>query len=98
MAKFNVKIFKDILKEKTKAGVLKYSQGRVYLFVSFVLYFLSLGIISIKSFSPDSKIDIELIKVIIEALQYAMVLFGGYVFGGKFIKAVKVIGSKKEDK
>ena len=36
-------------------------------------------------------------KIIIEALEYAMVLFGGYVFGGKFLDVVKAIGVKKTD-
>ena len=26
-----------------------------------------------------------------------MVLFGGYVFGGKFLDVVKIIGGKKDD-
>ena len=37
-------------------------------------------------------------KIIIEALKYAMVLFGGYVFGGKFIDVMKIMTTnKKED-
>jgi len=38
-------------------------------------------------------------KMIVDALEYAMTLFGGYVFGGKFIDAYKSISeSKKTDK
>ena len=35
-------------------------------------------------------------KMIVDALQYAMVLFAGYVFGGKFVDVVKAF--KSEDK
>ena len=91
------KLFTDILKEADKTGILKYSQGRVYLFVSIVAYYLTLGIITYKSYVPKSDISLETLKVIIGALQYAMVLFGGYVFGGKFLDVVKVIGGKKDE-
>lgn len=99
MGKFDIKIFKDILKEKTKDGELKYSQGRAYLFVSVICYYLTLAIVTYKAYKPDSNINTETLKIIMEALQYAMVLFGGYVFGGKFLDVVKVIGggNKKDE-
>jgi len=37
-------------------------------------------------------------EIIIEALKYAMMLFGGYVFGGKFMDVIKVVGGKGEIK
>jgi hypothetical protein len=43
----------------------------------------------------DSDLDVEKFRLITEALEYAMVLFGGYVFGGKFLDVVKVVGSSK---
>ena len=45
----------------------------------------------------NNDLDLDKFKIIIEALEYAMVLFGGYVFGGKFLDVVKVFGGKKED-
>ena len=95
------KIFGHILKERHKeTGEFRYSQGRIYLFISVLAYFLTLGVITYKSLRPNSDIDVNVTKVIIEALQYAMVLFGGYVFGGKFLDAAKIVfgnNNKKEE-
>lgn len=99
MAKFNIQLFKDILKEKTKDGSIKYSQGRVYMFISVVAYFGTLGVITYHSYHPtkdNPSVDIEYLKIIIDALKYSMMLFGGYVFGGKFIDAGKAILAPKE--
>ncbi len=89
-------MFKDMLKENGK-----WSQGRVYLFISVLVYFITLGVMMTVGFHKDSKgedIDMDKYKIIIEALKYAMVLFGGYVFGGKFIDVMKIMTTnKKED-
>jgi hypothetical protein len=46
----------------------------------------------------NNDLDLDKFEIIINALEYAMVLFGGYVFGGKFLDVVRFIGgSKKED-
>ena len=81
------KLFKDILKERGK-----YSQGRVYLFWSILVYYLTLGILTINGISK-SDIDIENFKIVIDALEYALTLFSGYVLGGKAIEIVKSIKS-----
>jgi hypothetical protein len=85
-------IFKDMLTERGK-----YSQGRVYLLWSVFAYYITLGILTYAGIRK-SDIEMENFKMIVEALEYAMTLFGGYVFGGKFIDAYKAVsGKKKED-
>ena len=85
------KLFKDILREKGK-----YSQGRIYLLWSIVAYYITLGILT---YAGITKMDIEMenFRMIVEALEYAMTLFGGYVFGGKFIDVIKVLKGAKTD-
>lgn len=80
------RMFTDMLKERGK-----YSQGRVYLLWSVIAYYLTLGILTIAGISAKWEIEIDKFKIILEALQYAITLFGGYVFGGKFISAYKSI-------
>jgi hypothetical protein len=79
------KLLNNILKEKDK-----YSQGRVYLLISIVAYYITLGTLMACGIWK-SEIDIENFTIIVEALEYAMTLFGGYVFGGKFIEVIKVL-------
>lgn len=87
-----MKIFKDML---TEGG--KYSQGRVYLLWSVLAYYLTLGILLGAGMHKGSDLDVDKFKLITEALEYSMVLFGGYVFGGKFLDVVKVVGSSKSE-
>lgn len=88
------KMFNDMLKERGK-----YSQGRVYLLWSVIAYYLTLGILTVAGISTKWEIEIDKFKIILEALQYAITLFGGYVFGGKFISAYKCIkGVDSSDK
>ena len=84
-------IFKDMLTEKGK-----YSQGRVYLLWSVFAYYITLGILTVSGLKK-SDIEMENFRMIVDALEYAMTLFGGYVFGGKFIDAYKAISSSKKD-
>lgn len=85
-------IFKDMLTEKGK-----FSQGRVYLLWSVFAYYITLGILTVAGIKK-SDIDMDNFTMIVEALEYAMTLFGGYVFGGKFIDAYKAVsGNKKKD-
>lgn len=79
------KMFKDILTEGEK-----YSQGRVYLLWSVIAYYITLGILTFSGLRKES-IDMENFKMVVDALEYAMTLFGGYVFGGKFIDAYRAI-------
>lgn len=87
-------MFKDMLKEKGK-----WSQGRVYLLVSVIAYYITLGFLMVAGLhKSNNDLDLDKFEIIINALEYAMVLFGGYVFGGKFLDVVRFIGgSKKED-
>lgn len=80
------RMFKDILREN---GM--YSQGRVYLLWSIVAYYLTLGILTVAGISDKWEIELDKFKIILDALEYAMTLFGGYVFGGKFISAYTAI-------
>ena len=86
------KMFKDILRERGK-----YSQGRVYLLWSVAAYYITLGILIIAGIKK-SDIEMENFRMIVDALEYAMTLFGGYVFGGKFIDAYKDIKGTKVEK
>jgi len=75
------KLLKDLLMEKGN-----WSQGRIYLFISIVAYYVTLSILTCTGLSKKhSDIDINNFKMIVDGLQYAMVLFAGYVFGGKFV-------------
>lgn len=86
-------MFKDMLKERDK-----WSQGRVYLLVSVVVYYITLGFLMVAGLhKSNNDLDLDKFKIIIEALEYAMVLFGGYVFGGKFLDVIKVFSGKKDD-
>ena len=88
-------MLKDMLKEKGK-----WSQGRIYLLVSVVVYYITLSVLMVAGLHKSNEgdgLDMDKFEIIIEALKYAMMLFGGYVFGGKFIDVIKVIGGKKED-
>ena len=83
-------IGKDILKEGGK-----WSQGRIYLLSSVVAYYITLGLMTGFSLSK-TNIQIENFRMIVDALEYAMTLFGGYVFGGKFIDMFRTIRTPKE--
>ena len=85
------KLLNNILKEKDK-----YSQGRVYLLISIISYYITLGTLMACGIWK-SEIDMENFTIIVEALEYAMTLFGGYVFGGKFIDVIKVVRGNKSD-
>ena len=95
--KLNISILKDILKETGKDGNKKYSQARVYTFISVVFYFAVHGIMTWKSYHPaDTSISIESLKLISSGLFDAMVLFCSYTFGGKFLDVIKVIRGNDE--
>jgi hypothetical protein len=86
-------ILKEILTERGK-----YSQSRIYLLWSIIAYYLTLGILTAGGLNPKYDLDMDKFKIIIEALEYAMVLFAGYTFGGKFLDVVKVIGTSRGKK
>jgi hypothetical protein len=87
-----MKFFRDILKETDKAtNENKFSQGRVYMLVSVVAYYLTIGVLLAAGMHATADIDLTKFKVVIDALEFAMVLFGGYVFGGKIVDVFKVL-------
>ena len=86
-------MFKDILKENGK-----WSQGRIYLLISILAYYTTLGIITMSGIKGKADLDVDVFKIVIDALKYAMLLFGGYVFGGKFIDVAKLLVGSKEEK
>jgi hypothetical protein len=91
--KLNFKLWKDMLTERVGSEKI-YSQGRVYLLWSVAAYYITLGFITVKGLRPDMSISMEPLKVIIDALQWAMMLFAGYVFGGKGLEVIKAIMAK----
>ena len=94
-----MKLFKDILREKSSNGNYKYSQGRVYLFASFISFVGTLTYMAIKSYrcigageEPNTQSE----ELIINALQWCLGTFALYVLGGKSMSIVnnKVNGNK----
>ncbi|MDG1950320.1 MAG: hypothetical protein P8J32_05935 [bacterium] len=81
-------IFKDILTE-TKQGRTKYSQGRIYLFVSFSAFFLLNVILAFCAITNYPMEDKDTLLVISENLRWALGTFGLYVLGGKGIGAFR---------
>jgi len=98
--KFNISLFRDILKESGKDGVKKYSQARVYTFLSVISYFTIHSFMTIGAFRPivaESHMNIEVLTLVSTGLYNAMLLFCGYTFGGKFIDVIdKIRGTKNE--
>lgn len=88
-------LFNDILKEKSQDGDWKYSQGRVYLLLSLLAYFVTIGILTSKALKPNIGIDGNAVRQIIEALQWVVMLMAGYVFGGKGLELVKLFLNNK---
>ena len=84
------RILKDMLTENGKV-----SQSRTYLLCSIIAYYVTLGILTVGGMNKNNPLEVDNFKIIIDALEYAMVLFAGYTFGGKFLDVVKVIGTSK---
>lgn len=90
----NLKLWKDILKETDPTGQKSYSQARVYLLFSVIAYYITLGLVTWKALKPAADIKEDTLKTIIEALQWALLLFAGYAFGGKVIEGFKAVMGK----
>ena len=87
-----MKIFKDIL---TENGM--FSQSRIYLLWAIIAYYVTLGVLMVAGMNRTTQLDIVKFKIIIDALEYAIVLFAGYTFGGKFLGVIKTIGTHRID-
>tara|TARA_R110002167_G_scaffold110087_4_gene280355 strand:+ start:17623 stop:17868 length:246 start_codon:yes stop_codon:yes gene_type:complete len=74
---------KEFLKEKGN-----YSQGRVYLFLSIVVYYLTHGVILLAGIF-DFDVDHQILKSVAEAIQYPMTTFATYTLGGKVVDIFK---------
>lgn len=95
---YKCKLLNEILKEKGTDGNVSYSQGRVYLLLSIISYYIILGLMTSKALKPNMNIDTKTLEMIIDALQWAIALFAGYVFGSKGLDVVKtVMGFKKNN-
>ena len=90
----NFKMWKEMLRETDPTGQKSYSQARVYLLFSVVAYYITLGIVTWKAMHPSTDISEGSLKTILEALQWAILLFAGYAFGGKLIDGFKTVFSK----
>ena len=75
----------------------RWSQGRIYLFWSILAYYVTLGILTITGMTRKANIDMNNFKIIIDALEYSMTLFAGYVLGNRFLEIFKVLKSNKKD-
>ncbi len=75
----------------------RWSQGRIYLFWSILAYYATLGILTCTGMTKKANIDMNNFKIIIDALEYSMTLFAGYVFGNRFLEVFKVLKSNKKD-
>ena len=73
----------DILKEGNK-----YSQGRVYLFISILVYYATHGIMLVAGIS-DFEVNNDLLKSVAEAIEYPMTTFATYTLGGKVVDVFK---------
>jgi hypothetical protein len=94
-----MKFFRDILKETdTTTNETKFSQGRVYMLVSVVAYYLTIGVLLAAGMHKTADVDLTKFKVVIDALEFAMVLFGGYVFGGKIVDVFKILRPNTDTK
>lgn len=81
------RILRDILTETNKNGRTKYSQGRLYLFISFSVFFILNVILAFCAITDKPLEDKETLLVVSENLRWALGTFGLYVLGGKGIGA-----------
>lgn len=90
----NFKMWKEMLKETDPTGQKSYSQARVYLLFSVIAYYITLGIVTWKALKPETDISEGSLATIIDSLQWAILLFAGYAFGGKIIDGFKTVLGK----
>lgn len=74
----------------------RWSQGRIYLLLSIISYYIILGILTLKGFNCGSTLDVSSFKTIIEALQWSIGVFAAYAFGGKGISLIKDLLNKNK--
>ena len=82
-------LLQDILKEKLKSGKLKFSQGRIYLFLSIIAFYACMSFLTWKGFHCEEEVNLDSFKIVVEGLKWAMLLFAGYTTAGKGIGVIK---------
>jgi hypothetical protein len=93
-----MKFFRDILTEiNNKTNSREWSQGRVYLMISVIAYYTVLTVLTVAGMHKQNDIDLNKFRIVIDALEFAMVLFGGYVFGGKIVSVFNAIKSPEKE-
>lgn len=90
------RIMRDMLKEyNEEEGKVKFSQGRVYLFIAIIAYYSTLGILTFAGVGKKhAELDMNNFGIIVDALKYSMGLFAGYVLGGKALNAINVLAGR----
>ncbi len=88
---YSSRLLNDILKEQGPDKAWRYSQGRLYLLLSIMCYYITVGVLTGKILKPNIGIDINTVNTIIDALQWMIMLLAGYVFGGKSLDVIKTI-------
>ncbi len=88
---YSSRLLNDILKEQSPDKAWRYSQGRLYLLISILCYYITIGVLTGKGLKPNMGIDIHTVNIIIEALQWMIIVLMSYVFGGKGLDAIKAI-------
>jgi|GEM_PF-3287784 len=81
-----MRLIGDILKESTQGG-RRYSQGRLYLFISFIAFMVINGTLAYCAFAGVEITDKESIQIVSTNLKWALGTFALYVLGGKGIGA-----------
>ena len=82
------KFFRDILTAQEK-GFTKYSQGRVYLFVSFIVFFFTNLLLVYYVLTGTEIEDKDSLIIFSSNIKWALGSFALYVLGGKGIGAYR---------
>lgn len=89
-----VKIFNDILKvndpEKTGTDD-RYSFSRIALLICLVAYLCTAVVYVFMSLNAKYTASPEMISAVLNSLEYPIVIFTGYSFGGKSLKVLETI-------
>ena len=84
------RLFNDILKETDRKGRLKYSQGRIYLGISFFVFFIMNAVLIFYAFSGKELKDesTEILLVVSNNLKWLLSVLLIYVLGSKVTGSV----------
>jgi hypothetical protein len=82
------KFFDDILGEKV-SGYTKYSQGRVYLFISFIAFFIINVVLAVCAITNIPLDNTDLLIIVSSNLKWVLASLLLYVLGGKGVGAFR---------